>query len=397
MGCIIDKKTMVKDIIKPLVLMTVTVTLLLAAHFAASANGDFSLRLNINGDDLSELKTIVIDPERELTIDLYISDVTSDVTLDKILVTVTFAGQTIHTLSESLGNHHIAAGEDYTEQITLNVREVLKLGDMTLVAGIYRAVIKLEYAVGDQKKVWSEPKNVQILGNPMSTPLGAAGVVTSVGAVAAILMLIRSLISPGIPTGTTIPASTSISSLPRLYDLAAERLEPTARGRVMGNIVKAAKGRIIKKRCPICGTRLKHGYCYTCKKSAKEVRNQYIDRVKALALQSSELLASGEVVTLDNLYSRLGINAALGTDVIATLKHAKLVKVRGIARKLMGKAIVAGIGSGLSTVIWITVGGFAVLSTSALVAILVASVVIPVAVAKSLQMKARRGLRKHTK
>ena len=397
MGCIISKKAMARNIIKSLVLVTLTMTLLLVAHFAAAANGDFSLRLNISGDDLLELETVVIDPERELTIDLYISDVTRDVTLDKMLVTVTFAGQTIHTLSESLGNRHIAVGEDYTEQITLNVREVLKLGDMTLVTGIYRAVIKLEYAVGDQKKVWSETKNVQILGNPLSTPFGAAGVVTSVGAVAAILMLIRSLISPGIPTGTIIPTSTSISSLARLYDLAAERLEPTARGRVMGNIVKAAKGRIIKKRCPICGTRLKHGYCYTCKKSAKEVRNQYIDRVKALALQSSELLASGEVVALDDLYSRLGINAALGTDVIATLKHAKLVKVRGIARKLMGKAIVAGIGSGLSTVIWITVGGFAVLSTSALVAILVASVVIPVAVAKSLQMKARRGLRKHTK
>jgi len=397
MGCIIDKKTMVRDIIKLLVLMTVTVMLLLEAHFAAAANGDFSLRLNMNGDDLSELKTIVIDPERELTINLHISEVTSDVTLDKILVTVTFAGQTIRTLSERLGNHYIAAGEDYRGQITLNAREVLKLGDITLVTGIYRAVIKLEYTVDDQKKVWSELKNIKILGNPMNTPLGAAGVVTSVGAVAAILMLTRSLISPGIPTGTTMPANTSFNLLQRLYDFATERLEPTTRGRVMGNIVKAAKRRIIKKKCPICGTCLKHGYCYTCKKSAKEVRNEYIDRVKALALQSSELLASGEVVALDDLYSRLGINAALGTDVIATLKQAKLVKVRGIARKLMGKAIVVGIGSGLSAVIWITVGAFAVLSTSVLVAILVASVVIPIVVAKSLQMKARRTLKKHTK
>ena len=397
MGCIIGKKAMARNIIKPLVLVTLTMTLLLAPHFAAAANGDFSLRLNINGDDISELETIVIDPERELTIDLHIFDVTRDVTLDKILVTVTFAGQTIHTLSESLGNRRIEVGEDYREQITVNLREVLRLGDMPLVTGIYRAVIKLEYAMGDQKKVWSEPKNIKILGNPMSTPLGAAGVVTSVGAVAAILMLIRSLISPGIPAGTTIPASTSISSLPRLYDLAAERLEPTARGRVMGNIVKAAKGRIIKKRCPICGMRLKHGYCYTCKKSAKEVRNEYIDRVRALAVQSSGLLASGQVVTLNDLCSRLGISASLGTDIMDTLKHAKLVKVGGITAKLMGKAIVAGIGSGLSSVIWITVGGFAILSTSALVAILVASVVIPIAVAKSLQMKARRALKKHTK
>lgn len=379
-----------RDILKPLVLMAIVVMLLIEANFTLAANGDFSLRLIMNGDDFSELEIIVIDPEEELTIDLHFSDVTGDVTLDNLLVTVIFAGQTMHTFTESLGNHYIAAGQDYREQITLNVRDVLKLGDITLVTGIYRAEIKLEYSVDGQNKVWNEPKNIKILGNPVNTPLGAAGVVTSVAAFAAILMLIRSLVSPGIPAGATMPANTSFNSLQRLYDFAADRLEPTARGRVMGNIVKAARGRIIKKKCPICGTRLKHGYCPTCKKSAGEVRNQYIDRVKTLALRSSRLLASGEVVALDDLYSRLGIDAALGTDVIATLKHAKLVKVRGIARKLIGKAIIVGISSGLSAVIWITVGGFAVLSTPVLIAILAASVVVPVFVAKTLQMKARR-------
>jgi len=387
---------MIRDIIKILVLMAVVMALLLEAHFAVAANGDFSLRINMNGDDLSELETIAIDPKKELTIDLHVSDVTTDVTLKKVLVAVTFAGQTIHTLSESLGDYYIAAGEDYREHISLNVREVLKLGDMTLVTGIYRAVVKIEYTVDGQKKVLNELQDIKILGNPMRTPLGAAGVVTSVGAVTALLMLIRALILPGIPIGTTMSANASFNLLQHLYDFATERLEPTARGRVIGNIAKAAKGRIIKKECPICGTRFKYGHCYTCKKSAKEVRNEYIDRVEALALQSSELLASGEAVVLDDLCSRLGINVALGTDVIAVLEHSKLVKVRGIARKLIGKAAMIGISSGLSTVIWITVGGFVVLSMSVLVAILIASVAIPIVVAKGLQMKARRALKKLT-
>ena len=388
---------MVRNIIKPLAFVLLMIALFLTAHFAAATNGDFSLQLNIDGNDLSEMETIVLDPERELMIDLHISDLTRDIILDKISVTVTFAGQTIHTLSESLGNRRIAAGEDYREQITVNAKEVLKLGGKPLVTGIYRAVIKLEYAVDDQKRVWSKPKNIKILGNPLNTPLGVAGIVTSGGAVAAIFMLIRSLISPGIPAGTTIPGGTSTSSLPRLYDLAAERLEPAARGRVVGNIVKAAKRRIIKKRCPICGTRLKHGYCYTCKKSTKEVRNEYVNRVKALALQSSKLFASGQAVTLDDLCSRLKVSARLGTDIMATLKNAKLVKVTGVARKLMGNAVMAGIGSGLSAVLWVTVGGFAVLSAATLVAILAVSIILPIAVTKSLQMKARRTLKRHTK
>ncbi len=172
---------MVRNIIKPLAFILLMIVLFLAAHFAAATNGDFSLQLNIDGNDLSELETIVLDPERELMIDLHISDLTRDIILDKISVTVTFAGQTIHTLSESLGNRRIAAGEDYREQITVNAKEMLKLGGKPLVTGIYRAMIKLEYAVDDQKRVWSKPKNIKILGNPLNTPLGVAGIVTSGG------------------------------------------------------------------------------------------------------------------------------------------------------------------------------------------------------------------------
>ncbi|MFC1915172.1 hypothetical protein ACFLW4_00530 [Chloroflexota bacterium] len=397
MGCIIGIKTMIRNVIRPLVFLALMAILLLATPFAVAANGDFSFRLYINGDDFSELETVVIDPEREMTIDLHIFDITRDVTLEKVSVAVTFAGQTLHTLNKSLGNLHITAGEDYREQISVNIREALMTGDLSLVTGIYQAVIKLEYTADDQKKVWSEAKNVKILGNPVRTPLGAAGIVISGGTISAILILLKSLIAPGLPAGTTMPVSTPIRSSPRLYNLVAERLEPTTRGRVMGSIVKAAKGRIVKERCPICGTRLKHRHCYTCKKPTREVRQEYVDRMKALSIQGSELLASGQVATLDDLCSRLGISAKLGTDIIATLRHAKLVKARVVAGKIMGKAITVGLGSGLSTVLWITVGGLVVLSSSALVATLVAFGVIPVVLTKSLQMRARRTLKKKTK
>jgi len=388
---------MVRNIIKTLAFVLLLGALLSAAHSEAEANGDFSIRLNVNGEDLLKQETITIDPERELMIDLQIFDVTRDVTLRRVSVVVTFAGQTMITLSENLNDFHVAAGETYEEEITLDAREMLKLGDLPLITGIFRSVINLEYTVGDRNMVWSESKNIRILGNPLVTPLGAVGLIVSMGTVASILMLIRSLVVPNLPGVMMLPANISISSLPRLYDLAAERLDTTARGRMMGSLVKAAKRRVIKNKCPVCETRLKHGYCYTCKKSAKEVRNEYTDRVRTLAIQGSKLLASGEVATINDLCSRLGINARMGTDVIATLKHAKLVKVKGIARKLMGKAVMAGIGSGLSTVLWVTVGGLVVLSSSAMVAILVASVVIPVTLAKSLQMRARRAIKRQTR
>ena len=385
---------MVRNIIKPLALVILMSALLLAANAEAEANDDFSLRLYVNGKDLSELETIIIDPERELIIDLQIFDVSRDLALKKVSVVVMFAGQTIITLSENLGDFRVAASESYSQKITVSVREILKLGDIPLITGIYRSGINLEYAVGDRNQVWNEWKNIRILGNPLVTPLGAAGVVVSVGTVATILMLIKSLTSPRWPAGTTLPDRTPVRPLPHLYNLAAERLEPTARGRVMGSIAKAAKGRITKEKCPTCETRLKHGHCYTCRKSTKEVRNEYTDRVRTLAIQASELLAIGQIATIGDLCSRLELSARVGADVIAALNNAKLVKVRGVARKFMGKAIMAGIGSGLSTVLWISVGGFAALSSSALVVILAASVVIPVTVSKSLQMQAKHTLKK---
>ena len=372
------------------------VALLQATYVTMAANGDFSLRFIMNGSDITELETINIDPERDMTVDLHIFNVTKDVALEKISVVVTFAGQTIHTFSHSLGDSRIAAGEDYRKQITLSTREVLRLGDRLLVTGTYRTMMTLEYTAGNQQKAWSVMKNLRIHGNPLNTPVGAAGIVISGGTIAGILMLLKSLIVPGLPAGITLPTNTPVRSLPSLHDLAAERLEPTARGRIMGSIVKAAKRRITKNKCPICGTRLKSGHCYTCKKSSKEVQKEYVDRVRNLVMQSSKLLASGQVSTLDDLCSRLGIDAKLGTDVIATLKHAKQVTVKTVTRKLMGKAVMVGIGSGLSAMLWITVGGLVTLSPSALVALIAASVVIPVVVTKSFQIKAKRTLKKPT-
>ncbi len=366
----------------------------LLTYAATGVDGDFSLQVKVNGDDISELETIVIHPDRELTVELHISGVNREVSLRGVSAAIAFAGRTVITLSRDLGDFRIGAGEEYRESITIDPREALSLGNLTLVTGIYRAQVKLDYAVGGRAKTWGEAKNIKVPGNPLTTPVGAVAAMVSAGAAAAILLLVRSLAGAGLIAGTTLPGATPLTPSRALHELALERLEPAARGRVVGGMVKGARGLAVKESCPICGTRIRRGRCYTCGKSVKEVRREYAEKVSALAFQGAELLASGGVNTLDALSSKLGIDARLGTDVVAVLRSARLVKVTGIARKVMGKAVMAGIGSGLSAVLWITVGGLAVLSTTALVAILVASLVVPVAIARGLQMKARRALKK---
>jgi hypothetical protein len=378
---------------RALLFLLLLLALFLTAQAAMAKNGDFSLQIIVNGEDITGTEAIVIDPERALKIDLHFYDAAPDVVLEKTTVVITFAGQTILSRSDSLDNFSFKDSDTHDTQIAVYPGDTLKFGDVSLITGIYHTAITIDYSAGVRHSSWTESTNIRIPGNPVSTPAGAAGIAVTGGTIAAIMMLTKSLVAPALPAGVSLPASTPIRSRPGLIELVLDRLEPTARGRLTGNIVKAARARIVKDKCPICGTRLKHGYCFTCKKPAKEVRKEYVDRVRELVIQSGKLFASGQITTVDDLCSTLGIDGKLGTSVIATLKHAKLVRVKGVTSKLMGKAVMAGIGTGLSTILWVTVGGLAVFSTSVLVGILIASVIIPVVITRSLQTRAGHKMR----
>ncbi len=362
----------IRNIINGVIFALVMSTLLLAVNNTVRAD-DFSLRLTINGNDISAMETVQIDPDGELAIDLRIFDNPRDITLHSLSVSVTFVDISILTVSESLGNHHMEPGDIYHREIPVNSRELLKLGDATLTTGKYRSQIRLEYTVSDRVEVWSQWINIQVTGNPLLTPAGGAGAVISALTLGAVLWLAKGLSS--------------------LYQFAMGNLESLARGRVVGSIVSAARKRIIKEKCPVCGERFKNEYCFTCKKSAKEVHREYRDRLQDLAQQGEKLLADGEV-TYDDLCTKLGISGQLGADVMAVIKDARVFRVQGFARRLMVRAVFTGIGIAISTIIWITVGGFAVLGTAALVAILVAAIVIPLAVTWGLRIKAKRALQR---
>lgn len=334
---------------------------------------DFSIRLAINGEDIPEDGTATISSEGEFITDLRIFDVTSEVILHKYSVTVTLAGVSFPPISEHLGNYHIVPGDIYHREMTIDTREVLNVGDRPLTTGIYRCKVNLEYSGIGGEEVWSRWINIQILGNPLGSVFGIAGAVISAVTIGTVLWLIKGLST--------------------LYKLAMGRLESLARGRVVGSIVNTSKKFVIKEKCPICGKPFKNGYCYTCMKSAKQVRLEYRNRLKNLAVQGEELLAGGEV-THDELRTKLDIEGQIAEDVIAVMNNARLFRVKGVARGLMIRAILAGICFTISTIIWITVGGFAVLSTTALIAILIAAIVIPLAVTWGFRMKAKRALQR---
>jgi hypothetical protein len=339
---------------------------------AEPVDGYFSLAITANGEDLSTLDTIAVNPDEELVIEMHVFDVTGEVILESISVTITCCGLQVGTITRGLGNRHIEPGGEYTETMVINPEEAFSIGDMPIATGLYRGLVEVSYSVGGQRETFSQPKNIHILGNPATTLVGTVAIATTAAAAASATIL-------GI-------------SLAGLRQFALGRLEPTARGNVVGAITRAARKRVKKRYCPICSSRIKHDYCYTCQKTFKEVEKEYTEKVKELAMQGNQLLASGEVETIDALCSRLGISDRLAMDVVATLKDARLVRVKGIASRLMTKAVTAGISSAISLILWLTIGGFAVLGTYLLITILVLAILIPILITKFFQWRARRGV-----
>jgi hypothetical protein len=365
------------------------------AMSVAAANDDFTLRVIVNGNDVTSSDAFTVDPDEPLTVELQFTHVTTDVVLREVLVTLTFAGQTVYTESRPLGQELIAAGEDRTEVITVRPGDFLKAGDITLATGIYGGRFRVRYTTSQGEQVWRADKNIRIPGNPLTTPAGAVGAAVGLTALTSLAVLGKAAASPAMAAaGTVLPADTVVDGTSKLRELLENRLEPTARGKVTGNLVKAAKGRIVRDRCPLDGEKLVHGYCPTHRKSAGELRTEYRKQLQELSLAGGELIASGQAATLGEITTLLGVSGKLATDVVAVLRHARLVKVRGLARKVAGKALLSGISSGVSAVIWMTVGGFAALSMGVLVAILAASVAVPLLITTTLKARTKRRLRR---
>lgn len=97
-------------------------------------------------------------------------------------------------------------------------------------------------------------------------------------------------------------------------------------------------------------------------------------------------------MTLGALSQQLGISRQRATDVLAVARHARLVKIRGLARKLTGKVVMMGVSTGLSMTLWVTVGGFARLTPTILIAIVVGTLVVPLLATRLLAWRTGRAI-----
>jgi hypothetical protein len=351
-----------------------TMLLFTSASLAANVNDDFSLDMSVNGRDMFASQSFSVTPDETLVFDLFIHDVLKPVEIQTLSIEIFFAGVPVSTITQELGRV-VSPGETYRPEIQpVNARDYLSIWGINVTTGKYKAVIKLGYTTHGQAQIWTQSREVEVPGNPIATMAGVAAAILTGIAAGGLISLFKSMV------GYSLEAQ-SLSG--------RKSLEAKARTNISSSLVAAIKRILVKDRCPECEEIIKHGFCRTCRKPARELQRSYRKRVYELSITGAKLLTEGEVVTIGELPQRLGITGALASDVTATIQNARLFRARKTAQSLFASAILTGISSALAGVLWVTVGGLSVLNTSTLMYILVLSILIPLVIARGLQMGMR--------
>jgi hypothetical protein len=355
----------------------VTLLIFPSALLAADVNGDFSLDMKVNGLDMLTSQSFSVTPDETLVFDLYIHDVLKPVEMKRLSVEIFFAGIPVSTITQDL-SEVINPGETYQPLIPpVNARDYLSIWGVNVTTGKYKAIIKLEYTALGQLKNWTQSREVEVPGNPLTTIAGVAAAIITGIALGGVAALLKSLAGYSLETQ-------ALSG--------KKSLEAQTRSKVSGSLVAAVKKILVKDRCPICREVIKHGHCPSCRKSARELLRIYRRRIHDLAAAGIKLLADGEVKSIQELPQRLGINGRLASDVTATIQNTRLFEAKRVSRSLLTSALLTGISSAIAGILWVTIGGFAALNTTVLMVILVLSVLIPFVIARVLRMRMLRWL-----
>jgi len=348
-----------------------------SASQAADVNGDFTLDLKVNGQDMLASQAFTVTPDETLTFDMHIHDVQRPVEMQSLSVEIFFAGVPVSTIMQKL-NKAVSPGETYSPEIPpVNASDYLSIWGINITTGKYKAIVKLEYQTLGQVKTWMQSREVEVPGNPMATAAGVAAAIATGAALGGVAALLKSL------AGYSLEAQALTGR---------KSLEAQARGKASKSLVTAVKKVVVKDKCPVCGETSKHGFCRTCRKSTRELQKLYRRRIHDLAVAGMKLLADDEVKSIEEVPTKLCISGALASDVMATIRNAKLFEAKRAGRSLLASALLMCISSAVAAVLWITIGGLVVLSTTATMVIIVLSILVPWVVTTVLRLRMRRRL-----
>ena len=359
-----------------------------------STQDTFSHEILVNGQDITSGGRVALDPSQDLRVQVRIYDVVTPIILERISINVGFLGREVLSVDHMVRDANLSPGNNLESDFIISPNDYLGKWGVPLITGIYEINTRLHYSSGGRFEQTIHPFELSITGNPVATPLGAVALATGAAGLFTAFGLARVVVAPVLAVGSTAPMAAQALPLSLLQEFAANRLEPLARGRVTASVTKAAQKRVFATKCPICHTRIQHGHCATCKKPSVEVKREFTKRLETLVLQTFPILAQGGTITVNTLSNQLGISQELATDVLAITRSAKLTKLKGLAVKVMGRALMVGINFGLSGLLWITIGGFTRLTPTLLIVIIGASLLLPIIFGKFLFRRTGTALNK---
>lgn len=368
---------------RKLPLLTLAITLALIPALS-QPNEDLTVSIILNGVRVEKIEDISLEPGQDVNI-TYILTAKRDIVLKSLKVIISGAGIEVPVSTTDLGDKLVKAGQSLKSTIIIQNSIPTPFGDtrLSIVTGIYKVRSVLEYQVLEEARSWENTFNLKIPG--IASLASLATLIVLASGVSSVVSLARYVYEPPKP-GSIASANARMSSLKLLEDWISDRIEPATRGRLISLLTREIERRIRKEYCPLCGNRVKKGFCKTDGLSIKEARQKY----KQLILNLVEKLARGlmtrkKVVTLSDVKEFLNVDERIATDVLSVMSKGKLVSIKGLGKKVAGKAVKTGINSALSYIMLVTVGGLQALSFEMLVIILVASIFVPLIIAKAVR------------
>jgi predicted transcriptional regulator len=346
---------------------------------SAKINEDFILNITVDNLDITEKKEVSF-PTNETVSIIYNFKALRDVKINSLSLTLTFAEQNIISRELPLKAKYLPKGSKLTGIVNASV----KLLGMPIATGNYKVELKLDYEVNGERKVWKEPITVKILGNPLTTAAGGLAVLTTFLTVAEVFSSFRA-VNPKVKANEVLPQSSEIR-----IDKPKEYLEPLVRGRFVAALTSEVKKRIRKRFCPICASKLKKNYCSKCNLSEEDAKKQYLSRMNEILPKVLNLLLDTRSLTLTSICKRFNINQKMASDVLASFRNSGIAKLKGLSLGLVKKGITIGINFSISTILWITIGGFAILNQTQLITIIVLSILIPAIIGKLSERRAKK-------
>ena len=113
-----------------------------------STQYNFSHEIFVNGQDITSVGRVALDPGQDLKVQVRVDDVVVPVILERIAIDVGFLGKEVITVDHMLRDASLSPGDKFQSNFIISTNDYLDNWGLTLITGIYEIKARIHYTAG---------------------------------------------------------------------------------------------------------------------------------------------------------------------------------------------------------------------------------------------------------